>query len=90
MDYLHDNDFDGKKRAGEQPSAEGSGVSQDGKAYKLIKMNYDIVIIVRTADPILGLSACFDKIHLSRSMTQHQCNWESLYLAGGNAAKRYP
>lgn len=68
MDYLHDNDndFGSKKRADKQPSAEGSGVSQDGKAYKLIKFNYDIVIIVRTADHILGPSACFDKIHPGR------------------------
>lgn len=57
MDYKHDNDISSgsKKRADEQPSAsgEGSGVSQDGKAYKLIKFNYDIVIIVRTAGPLL-------------------------------------
>ena len=63
MNYLHDsdNDFNSKKRADKQPAAEGSGVSQDGKAFKLIKLNYDIVIIVRTAAHILGPSACFDK-----------------------------
>lgn len=53
MDYKHDNDTGSKKRADDQPSASGesSMVSQDGKAYKLIKFNYDIVIIVRTAGP---------------------------------------
>jgi hypothetical protein len=41
--------MDSKKRADEQVSAGSSGVSHNGRAYKLINLNYDIVIIVRTS-----------------------------------------
>lgn len=53
MDYKYENEIGSKKRVDDQPSTSGasSGVDQDGKAYKLIKFNYDIVIIVRTAGP---------------------------------------
>jgi uncharacterized protein YegL len=37
---------DVEKQADEKTSHEGIGISQDGKAYKLIKLNYDIVIVV--------------------------------------------
>ena len=51
MEYMYPNDAaTNKKRADEKTS---SGIPQDGKAYKLIKLNYDIVIIVRIADPEL-------------------------------------
>jgi len=74
MDYKHDNDISSgsKKRADEQPSASGesSGVSQDGKAYKLIKFNYDIVIIVddstsmHLGQPISRWQECTEAISL--------------------------
>jgi hypothetical protein len=62
MDYNMDSKDN--KRADAQVSAETSGVSQDGKAYKLINLNYDIVIIVRTARSYsCCYPACFDKLH---------------------------
>lgn len=45
MEYMYPNN------AGTTEKKTGSGVDQDGKAYKLIKLNYDIVIIVRPVDP---------------------------------------
>jgi len=52
MDYFNSNDA-GKKQADGQTAPEGTGVSHDGKAYKLIKLNYNIVIIVRTTPKLL-------------------------------------
>jgi len=43
MDYMLSDDR--KKQADEQ-TASGNKISQDGKAYKLIKLNYDIVVVV--------------------------------------------
>ena len=47
MEHMYPNIAD----TSEKKTPSGSGVDQDGKAYKLIKLNYDIVIIVRTVDP---------------------------------------
>ena len=54
MDYMYS---DSSEQQAVGSSSKGTGVSQDGKAYKLIKLNYDIVIVVCTVDPKQFLSA---------------------------------
>lgn len=86
MDYMYPNDAGtSEKRADGKTS---SGLPQDGKAYKLIKLNYDIVIVVRISDPELlplpVLTTC------TRSMIQHQWARGNQFLVGKNVVKRYP
>jgi hypothetical protein len=71
MEYMSSNDVE--KRADEKTSHEGIGISQDGKAYKLIKLNYDIVIVVRTVDPQIAALSLLVLTKQTRSMIQHQC-----------------